>query len=105
MEETGVLKARLDELAAQLNSIERKGSLRRWPSNPHPDEVHIVERKKFNAIDIGHSGAWLVDKATGEIYNISGYGRPDYNKKKADIGNIFTVAARVMHGKRYNYLR
>ena len=32
------------------------------------------DRRKYIALDRGESGAFLVDKATGEIYGIKGYG-------------------------------
>ena len=71
--------------------------------------VHLNDNrrgKKFYYIDIGSSGAWLVEIETGEIHNIKGYGVPDYNKKKkADIGNVATVDAARMLALRFNYLR
>ena len=71
-----------------------------------PDEWHAKERAKYIALDCGSSGAFLVEKATGELYNIQGYGTPDRNKKrKADIGNIATVDPVWLWTKRYNYLR
>ena len=70
------------------------------------DEWHAKGRDKFIALDCGGSGAFLIEKRTGELYNIQGYGRPDRNKKKkADIGNIFTVDPAWLWTKRYNYLR
>ena len=52
------------------------------------------------------SGCFLIELGTGELYNIKGYGVPDYNKKKkSDIGNVFTVDAAWLYGKRWNYLR
>lgn len=75
-------------------------------NNIQPDAWHSKERKKFIALDCGSSGAFLIEKKTGEIYNIQGYGRPDHNKKrKADIGNILTVDPKVLWSKRWNYLR
>lgn len=67
------------------------------------------ERKKYFAIDIGGSGVWLVEKETGEIFNVKGYGVADKNKKaKADLGNIcdYTTQEQVdfLHTKKYNYL-
>ena len=96
----------MDLLVDALNDVESK-----WhPSFGDPPDLHRVQWKdrgrKFAAIDVGTSGAWLVEKATGEIYNIKGYGVPDYNKKqKANIGNIATVDAQAMHARRWNYLR
>ena len=62
--------------------------------------------KKFLHLNCGTSGAFLIEKETGEIFNIKGCGVPDYNKKKkADIGNIATVNPETLFTKRYNYLR
>ena len=61
--------------------------------------------RKFLYIDIGHSGAFLVEKKTGELYNIKAYGQADYNKKrKADLGNVFTADPVKVFRNRYNYL-
>jgi len=71
-----------------------------------PDRVTVRPRAKFIAIDIGISGAFLVEKATGELYNIKACGVPDRNRKlKADIGNIFTADLSRLFQFRYNYLR
>lgn len=40
-----------------------------------PNYVKIAkERKKYIALDRGGSGAFLVDKATGDVFVIKGYG-------------------------------
>ncbi len=73
------------------------------------DKWHVNEKrkgKKFLYLDCGSSGAFLIEKETGELFNIKGYGVPDYNKKKkADIGNITTVNPETLLTKRWNYLR
>ena len=104
---TDVLEARLKVVVQVLNYIETRKHLAQGYDNFPADRVEYKDRKKkFVAIDIGSSGAWLVEKETGEIYNIKGYGVPDYNKKlKADIGNIYTVDPEFMHNRRHNYLR
>lgn len=43
----------------------------------------VKERRKYVALDSGTSGAFLVDKNTGDIFNIKAYGVP-----KARVGNI-----------------
>jgi hypothetical protein len=94
-------------LVARLNTAERKRLLN-VPDALYESsyKVHIKTRSKYWSIDYGTSGAFLVEKATGELFNIKGYGVPDRNKKlKADIGNIFTVNPEILHTKRYNYLR
>lgn len=71
-----------------------------------PDKWHAKERRKYIALDCGTSGAFLMDKATGELYNIKSYGAADQNKKrKADIGNIQTVDPAWLFTKRWNYLK
>ena len=112
---TTELHARLDELTAALTVIEAARYARDYPDSPiEPDVVVWKERSKYIAIDFerpqnsgyGGSGAWLVDKATGELYNIHGYGKPDINKKrKADLGNVYSVDPAWLHARRHNYLR
>ena len=61
---------------------------------------------RFSKINCGTSGAFMLENSTGELFNIKGYGIADKNKKiKADIGNINSVVVKVLHTKRYNYLR
>jgi len=70
------------------------------------ERVTAKTRKKFIAIDIGRSGAYLVEKATGELFNIKAYGVPDYNKKKkSDLGNIASADPVRVYRLRWNYLR
>lgn len=62
--------------------------------------------RKFISLDQGSGGHFLIEKATGEIFNIKAYGVPDYNKKKkSDVGNIKTVSVQRLWDMRYNYLR
>lgn len=64
------------------------------------------EKKNYFYLDCGTSGAFMVNKEDGEIFNIKGYGKIDKNKKlKADLGNLDNVDVKVLHTKRYNYLR
>src|SRR3990167_4930466 len=96
---------RLPEVIDGLNACERASHEARGYTSP-PDVWHARERSKYVAIDCRHSGAFLVEKATGELFNIKSYGVPDQNKKrKADIGNIQTVDPAELHRRRHNYLR
>ena len=96
----------IENVLSQLNTAERKkhtaeGYVR------SADVWYSKERRKFWALDCGGSGAFLVEKATGELFNIkSAYGVPDYNKKKkANLGNIQTVDGEWLQTKRWNYLK
>ena len=42
------------------------------------------ERRKYIALDAGSSGAFLVDKQTGDIFTIKAYGVPKHR-----VANIF----------------
>lgn len=105
------LNIRLNELVSILSGIEQREHAKKWQT---PAErwcwkdcakyVHINTRRHTDTV--GHSGAFLVDKQTGELYNIKSYGVPDHNKKaKSDIGNVFTVDPEFLWSKRHNYLR
>ncbi len=74
------------------------------------DTWHVSrEGQRFVYLDCGGSGAFLVEKATGELYNIKGYGVADHNKKKkADLGNVaeYLLPGQYLSllARRYNYL-
>ena len=74
-------------------------------------QYKIIEGKvKYHKIDAGSSGAFMVEKETGEIYNIKSYGVPDKNKKvKANLGNVKDydtyIKVKWLHKHRWNYLR
>jgi hypothetical protein len=56
----------------------------------HPaDKVHGHSGAKYARLDIGGSGAFMVEIATGVIYGIMGYGKVD---KKKVSGNIYDPA-------------
>ena len=95
----------LEKITEQLNVIEKRKHAEKGFTHP-ADFWHSKERNKYIAMDCGNSGAFLVEKPTGEIYNIMGYGQADKNKKiKADLGNITTVDPEFLHARRWNYLR
>jgi len=100
------MQEHIDRVIAGLNAAEKAQHETNGFTKFEPEQWHTIERKKYIALDCGGSGAFLVDKATGELFNIQGYGKPDKNKKKkADIGNIATVDPTWLHSKRWNYLR
>ena len=60
-------------------------------------EWYFKEKTKYFYLNVGSSGAFMVDK-NGEIFNIKSYGTIDKNKKlKADLGNINKVDNKVLH--------
>ena len=93
------------KLADALNVLEAAKFVALGYKHPH-DVWHVKERKKYLALDCGGSGAFLIERDTGEIFNIKAYGVADQNKKlKANLGNVMTAEPKFIHDRRYNYLR
>ena len=96
------VKAKLFEAIATFNQLARTDREERWTWT-HPGNRWVRLDCETGS---SRSGAFLVDAATGELYNIKGYGTPDHNKKaKADLGNILTANLATVYGRRWNYLR
>jgi hypothetical protein len=68
------------------------------------DQVkRINNRAKYIALDVGSSGAWLVDKQDGMTYHIkSKYGVPDKTKC---LGHIDSITGEQLHTYRWWYVR
>ena len=100
-----MMRETIEAFAVRLSAIEaRKHAASGYTSAP--DVWHVKERKKYFALDVGSSGAFLIEKDTGEIFNIKAYGVADTNKKaKANLGNIISADPEKVHACRYNYLR
>lgn len=63
------------------------------------EEKTIKEKRKYFYLDIGTSGAWIVDKTSGLIYKIkSCYGVP--NPKKC-LGHVNEVSGLKLHQLRW----
>lgn len=99
------IQEQVTRLAYELQEAVKEEFARKYP-NLTPESVRIHIRKRWTALDIGSSGAFLVENVTGELYNIKAYGVPDHNKKrKADIGNVANVSGAELLAKRWNPLR
>lgn len=101
--------AATNDFAAKLNACHVAYMKKNFPGTPDNCMEQVVVKKvgmKWIYIDIGTSGAWLIEKTTGEIYNIkSAYGVPDHNKKaKANLGNVRTADPAYTYSRRWNYL-
>ena len=68
-------------------------------------EITLKEKKNYFYIDFGSRGAFMIDKITGLIYNIKGYGKINKNKCLGYIQSVNENNIKVLHSKRYNYLR
>ena len=65
------------------------------------------EKKKYIYLDVGGSGAFMIEIETGLIFGIKGYGSP--NKLKC-YGSVFDMLdlfkfGKFLHSKRFDYRR
>lgn len=51
------------------------------------EQKHMHVGDKYVRLDVGGSGAWMLDVATGIIYGIKGYGVPNKTKIAGDIND------------------
>ena len=61
-----------------------------------------AQRRKYICLDVGSSGAFMLDRASGMIYNIKGYGVPH---KRLPVGTLGEVTGAMLDGSRWRRLR
>ena len=69
------MESKLEQLRATLEAAQR-AALVAGGFNPdyHPHDCRIKIGRKYANVDVGHSGKYMVELATGTIYGIKGYG-------------------------------
>lgn len=93
----------LDDLLADWSNAARAEYVRRY-GDGNPDLAAAASRtsikvgKKYINLDIDGSGAFMLDKATGEIFCIKGYGKIDRRKR---VGVLGQVTGEELVGKRF----
>jgi hypothetical protein len=68
------------------------------------EEKHAHVGDKYIRLDVGGSGAWMLEAETGIIYNIKGYGKVDKKKIAGDINDPEFDGA-VLFRDRFRYGR
>lgn len=99
---------KINQIVEQLNILEaeklkKEGCLNECFFNSDGSltdgyKVTSKEKKKYFYIDFGTSGAFMVEKATGNIFNIKSYGQVDIKKCR---GNIKDIDIKELHKKRW----
>ena len=80
------IEERFDEILAQWQAaVNRKHADSGFANHP-ADQVHGHFGAKYARLDIGGSGAFMVEIATGIVYGVMGYGKVD---KKKISGNMY----------------
>lgn len=87
------LFARCEALASASHELHRRGFALAYPSlAPTYDGEHyavtVKDKRKYINIDKGTSGWLMVEKATGDVYGISGYGVPNKGRRYGNIDNL-----------------
>lgn len=83
---------RIMQILDQWHEAHRQDFVRRGYTNllasfDTQEQKHAHVGAKYIRLDVGTSGAWMLEIATGLIYNIKGYGRVDKKKIAGDIND------------------
>jgi hypothetical protein len=86
------MTGRFDQILSQWHEAHRADFVRRGYTNLLPtfdtqEQKHTHTGAKYVRLDVGGSGAWMVEISTGVIYGIKGYGIPDKKKIAGDIND------------------
>ncbi len=89
-----IIIARLLEVMDQWHEAHRAqfvqdGFTRSLETFDAHEEKHAHVGAKYVRLDVGTSGAWMLELSTGDIYGIKGYGQVD---RKKCVGNILDPA-------------
>jgi len=83
---------RLNQILSQWHEAHRQDFVARGYTNlmaafDTQEQKHTHEGAKYIRLDVGSSGAWMVEISTGIIYGIKGYGTPDKKKIAGDVND------------------
>ena len=106
---------RVLQILDQWHEAHRAAHLRLYPNADLKnfdsyDEKHAHVGAKYIRLDTGGSGAWMLEIATGIIYQIKGYGKVDKKKIAGDINEdwfngLVLFRDRFRHGRFDNRVR
>lgn len=98
------MNERLQELLKEWHEAGRADFEQRCPSLDYDtySPKRAVIKRKYIYLDDGSSGAWILEHATGNIYNMTAYGVPDRRKH---LGHVDTITGADLHRLRWWYRR
>ena len=89
------IRSEVERIVRELDTYERARMNRECPRIANCEEYWInsykprcKEKKAYWNIDLGSSGAWMVEKTTGNLFGIKGYGVPDRKKYYGPVNLI-----------------
>lgn len=62
----------------------------------------LIVKRRYLYLDEGTSGAWMVERATGDVFSIKAYGVPDRKKR---LGHLKEITGADLHRLRWWYRR
>ena len=81
-------------LLHEWHELGRANFERRYPGLNYDDPIYLKSfdiRRRYICLDVGtqqiRSGAYIIDRTTGDIFSIEAYGRPN---RRHYYGNIFS---------------
>ena len=72
----------------------------KWPIHQANYTAHVHMGKKFDRVDVGGSGKYMVDMETGVIYGVKGYG---VAHRGHVFGTLDTIADWIWSGYRAHH--
>ena len=104
-----ITSVRLIEVLNQWHEAHREQFVRDGYSNllttfDEREEKHAHVGAVYVRLDVGGSGAWVLELSTGDIFQIKGYGKVD---KKKRVGNILNpdFNGSTLHHDRFRHGR
>ena len=95
---------KLNALLADWHEAGRAAFEQRYPHTSYDADMgkRLIVKRKYLYLDEGTSGVWMVERATGEVFSIKGYGVPDRKKR---LGTLDTITGADLHRLRWWYKR
>ena len=91
------MKAKLEQLVKDWHEEGRAEFEAQYKNLDYDSESYlktVIEKVKYYYLNDGNSGAFIIEKLTGDVFCIKGYGVP--NKKKY-CGNVNGITGEVLN--------
>ncbi len=95
---------RIEQILSQWHEAHRQQFVRDGLTNSLPtfdtqEQKRGTVGAKYIRLDVGGSGAWMLEITTGVIFGIKGYGTPDKKKIAGDINDSAFDGAVLYRGR------
>ena len=87
----------LTKLVAAWGKLERARYAHSGIMDTHKS-THAIQGVKYIRLDIASSGAFMLQRSTGDVFCVKGYGKVDKRKR---VGNLSTLTAAKLYANRW----